>query len=617
MPKAKERVRAMAMARGRPAPPPVEAASSSGSESASESSDDDDAFFFDDEVRRDGSAHESGKEEEEEEDGESSDEGSEDDDGEDESEGEEEEEAEGGRGAGEAGTSSGSDFELGLPKVEGGIFGGGERTGGVESGSAKRRRVLDVDSLPTFERLGIQPWLLEACTTMGIRIPTPVQAACVGPILAGRDVIGVAQTGSGKTVAFVLPILQRLARNPYGVFALVLTPTRELAHQISDQVRALGAPCGVRESVVVGGEDLTSQTLRLERRPHVVVATPGRLRDLIENMSLAGREGVSSARRIFGRTAFLVLDEADRLLEDSFASDLKAIIPILPPSRGRPTTADDGAGGGGPTSSSALLAVTRQTLLFSATLTPDLAELERIALEAPFRYEQFSDALRLPSGLKEFYVFVPAQVRDVYLYHLLAHHALEGPTDQAIVFLAKRDSVDEVTAMLRELEVGTPVALHSGLTQPRRLAAVEAFKAGRARILLATDVASRGLDIPSVELVINFDLPFVPEDYVHRVGRTARAGRAGRAVSVVTQHDIERIHAIEARTGSSLVEFQPKLNEDVVIKDMSRVYAARRKARMAAAEREAVGWAAPKGRSRGRGRGRGRGRDKGKRPTAE
>jgi len=199
-------------------------------------------------------------------------------------------------------------------------------------------------------------------------------------------------------------------------------------------------------------------------------------------------------------------------------------------------------------------------------------------------------------------VFVPAQVRDVYLYHLLANHALAKETDQAIVFLAKRDSVDEVTAMLRELDLGSPVALHSGLAQPRRLAAVEAFKSGRARVLLATDVASRGLDIPSVELVINFDLPFVPEDYVHRVGRTARAGRAGRAVSIVTQHDIERVHAIEARTGSSLVEFQPKLNEDVVIKDMSRVYAARRKARMAAAEREAVGWAPKKSRRKSKAR---------------
>ena len=546
--------------------------SASGSGSDSES-DEDDAFFFDDEVRQERDQEE---EDESDEGEEVEDEGDEGDDGD---ESEDEDEIDDGDGGV---SGSGSDSESGLPRVA--------RVEGVDGAGAdaKRRRVLDVENLPTFERLGIQPWLLEACTAMGIRVPTPVQAACVAPILGGRDVIGVAQTGSGKTVAFVLPILQRLARNPYGVFALILTPTRELAHQIADQVRALGAPCGVRESVVVGGEDLTAQTLRLERRPHVVVATPGRLRDLIENMSLAGREGVSGAKRIFGRTAFLVLDEADRLLEDTFASDLKAIIPVLPAPRTRGGSAgtSEGPGQG--------LGVVRQTLLFSATLTPDLAELEKMALEAPFRYEQFSDALKLPSGLKEYYVFVPAQVRDVYLYHLLANHALAKETDQAIVFLAKRDSVDEVTAMLRELDVGSPVALHSGLAQPRRLAAVEAFKSGRARVLLATDVASRGLDIPSVELVINFDLPFVPEDYVHRVGRTARAGRAGRAVSVVTQHDIERIHAIEARTGSSLVEFQPKLNEDVVIKDMSRVYAARRKARMAAAEREAVGWA-PKG----------------------
>jgi len=368
----------------------------------------------------------------------------------------------------------------------------------------------------------------------------------------GRDAIGVAHTGSGKTAAFALPILQRLSHDPYGIYALVLTPTRELAFQIADQFRAFGAGMSFREAVVVGGLDMQTQAKELARRPHVVVATPGRLRGLLDLDPELGRG--------FGRVAFLVLDEADRLLEPSFEDDLSSILEILPEKR--------------------------QTLLFSATMTRTLVTLQSALLRNAFHFEAY-EGLQTAAGanLKEEYLLVPAKVKEVYLAHLLGNLEARG-VRSAMVFAGTCRGCALLAAMLRELEV--PVAaLHSHISQRERMTALDRFKGGAVPILLATDVASRGLDIPTVDLVINFDLPSLARDYVHRVGRTARAGRRGWSLSFVSQYDIDLVQRIETLIGKKMDQFE--VDEAVALKGITQVYAARRAATLKIADEEGRG----------------------------
>ena len=380
-----------------------------------------------------------------------------------------------------------------------------------------------------------------------MRRPTPVQRACIPAALAGRDCIGIAHTGSGKTAAFALPLLQHLAAEPYGVFALVMTPTRELAVQIGEQFRALSAGFTLRVAVCVGGEDAGRQMAALSRKPHVVIATPGRLRDQVEN-----HEGVREALR---RVAALVFDEADRLLDASFEPELAALLGVLPPRR--------------------------QTLLFSATLTPAVAALQRLTGAAAFRFAAY-EALSLPPSLRQEMLLVPAKVKEVYLAYLLGAERLEAArVRSALVFAGTVRGTQLLGEMLRELGAA-PAVLHSAMAQKARVAALQRFRSGAATLLVATDVASRGLDIPTVDLVLNFDVPSEPSDYVHRCGRTARAGRGGRALTFVTQFDIERVTSIEAHTGQKLEPLE--VPERDVLRGMTAVLAARRVATMQLAQ---------------------------------
>ncbi|EIE19868.1 DEAD-domain-containing protein [Coccomyxa subellipsoidea C-169] len=401
----------------------------------------------------------------------------------------------------------------------------------------------------TFRSLGISEWLDRVCKSLGMVRPTQVQRGCIPAILGGRDVLGTAHTGSGKTAAFALPILQRLAREPYGIFALVLTPTRELAMQLADQFRALGSGMSLTDAVVIGGLDMQSQAKALAQRPHIIVATPGRLRDLLSaHADLA--EG-------FNRVAFLVLDEADRLLEPTFESELRVIASHLP--------------------------AQRQTLLFSATLTRSLATLQASALRDAFLFQADAyEGLETAVNLREDYLFIPAKVRELYLVHVL-ESLEEFSIRSAIVFCSTCRGCHLLSLLLAELGVAS-VALHSHLTQGRRLAALHRFKSGGVPILLATDVASRGLDIPTVDLVVNYELPSLPRDYVHRVGRTARAGRGGWALSLVTQYDVELVQHIESLIGHQLREFT--LDEAQVLKGITRVYSAKRSVAVKALEDE-------------------------------
>ncbi|KAL0699561.1 hypothetical protein Bca4012_055683 [Brassica carinata] len=367
----------------------------------------------------------------------------------------------------------------------------------------------------SFESLGLSEWASETCKELGMRRPTPVQTHCVPKILAGRDVLGLAQTGSGKTAAFALPILSRLAEDPYGVFALVVTPTRELAFQLAEQFKALGSCLNLRCAVIVGGMDMLTQTRSLISRPHVVITTPGRIKVLLENNP--------DVPPVFSRTKFLVLDEADRVLDVGFQDELRTIFNCLPK--------------------------TRQTLLFSATMTSNLQTLLEHSSNKAYFYETY-EGLKTVDTLKQEYIFIDKDAKELYLAHILSEME-DKEIRSAMIFVSTCRTCQRLSLMLEELEVEN-AALHSLNSQSLRLSALSKFKSGKVPILLATDVASRGLDIPTVDLVINYDIPRYPRDYVHRVGRTARAGRGGLAVSIITETDVNLIHEIEAEVGKQM-----------------------------------------------------------------
>ncbi|KAM6921973.1 putative ATP-dependent RNA helicase DDX49 [Xenentodon cancila] len=387
--------------------------------------------------------------------------------------------------------------------------------------------------------LGLSDWLVKQCKQLGINKPSPVQENCVPAILAGRDCMGCAKTGSGKTAAFVLPVLQKLSEDPYGIFCLVLTPTRELAYQIAEQFRVLGKPLGLKDCIVVGGMDMVSQALELSNQPHVVVATPGRLADHIR----------SSNTFSMSKIQFLILDEADRLLEQGctdFTQDLEVILGVLP--------------------------AKRQTLLFSATLTDTLQQLKSIAMNNPFFWESTSET-RTVEELDQRYILTPEKVKDAYLVHLIQTFTDEHDDWSVIIFTKTCKSCQVLTMMLREFNFPS-ISLHSMMKQKQRFANLAKFKASVYKILIATDVAARGLDIPTVQVVINHNTPGLPKIYIHRVGRTARAGRNGVSITLVTQYDIHLVHAIEEQTKTKLQEYP--VEEKEVLKILTQVNVTRR-----------------------------------------
>ncbi|KAJ1969293.1 putative RNA helicase [Dispira parvispora] len=384
-----------------------------------------------------------------------------------------------------------------------------------------------------FHALGLDPWLVESLAAMAITHPTEIQRECIPPTLQGRDIIGGAKTGSGKTAAFALPILQKLSEESFGVFALVLTPTRELAYQIFEQFRVLGKGIRARVSVIVGGMDLMVQARNLATQPHIVIATPGRLVDHIEHSPDAVH---------LGRIRFLVLDEADRLFGPSFVNDLARIFEVVPRKR--------------------------QTLLFTATMTENILALRHQSQDKkqpPFVHMCDSD-ISTVSTLVQKYVFVPSHVRETYLYHILTRE--EWVNSTVIIFVGRCHTCELLTWMLRQLKFRC-TALHSGLSQKQRISSISRFKSNSVPILIATDVASRGLDIPTVKLVVNYDIPRDPTDYIHRVGRTARAGRGGTAISVVSERDISLVHQIEERVNKQLEELPT--DENTVLESLNVV----------------------------------------------
>jgi ATP-dependent RNA helicase DDX47/RRP3 len=392
----------------------------------------------------------------------------------------------------------------------------------------------DIVTKTLFKDLGVCDAIVEACDNLGWSSATRIQEKVLVDALNGRDIVGLAETGSGKTGAFCIPMLQALLENPIrgAVFGVVLAPTRELAFQIHTVVEGLGTTMGATSLCIVGGVPITQQSIALGRNPHILVATPGRLLDHLTNTKGFNLRNLQ----------YLVLDEADRMLSLDFEQELNELLQVIPENR--------------------------KTLLFSATMTSKVQKLQRACLKDPVKVE-VSTKFQTPKKLLQSYLFIPAKYKDCYLTYLVNEHAGQS----MLIFGATCNNVQRLALMLRNL--GFPaICLHGQMTQPKRLGALHKFTSGSRSILICTDVAARGLDIPNVDLVVNFDLPGHGKDYIHRVGRTARAGKSGKAIAMVTQYDVEVYQRLEGLLGKKLDEH--KLDEETVLVLLERVNEAQR-----------------------------------------
>ena len=363
-----------------------------------------------------------------------------------------------------------------------------------------------------FQDLALIDPIRRALTEEGYAAPTPIQAQAVPHLLAGRDLLGIAQTGTGKTAAFALPILQRLVAGHSPALArktarcLVLTPTRELALQIRDSFRAYGRHLGLRATVIFGGVGQEPQVAAMTRGVDILVATPGRLLDLI---------GQGHIR--LDRVETFVLDEADRMLDMGFIRDVRKIVAMLP-SR-------------------------RQTLLFSATMPPDIARLAAAILDAPVRVE-VTPAASTVERTDQLVMFVERADKRALLCAILRDPALS----RVLVFTRTKHTANRLAEQLVRAGFGAE-AIHGNKSQSARQRALEDFRAGAVRVLVATDIAARGIDIDAISHVVNYELPNVPETYVHRIGRTARAGATGSAISLCDTEERAYLKDIERLIG--------------------------------------------------------------------
>jgi len=363
--------------------------------------------------------------------------------------------------------------------------------------------------MPTFAELGLAPDILAALKDVGYEEPSPIQEQAIPPLLQGSDVIGQAQTGSGKTAAFGLPMLQYVDPTEHEVQGLVLTPTRELCIQVTQALRAYGSRKGIDVVAVFGGAPIRTQQAQLRGGGHVVVGTVGRVKDLISRHSL-----------MLHSTRFVVLDEADEMLDLGFLEDVERILALTPSSR--------------------------QTALFSATMPPEIRRLADQYLYNPITIKVKTATLTVDT-VEQFALEVPAREKADALVRVLE---AERP-DQALVFVRTKIRCDQLFRTLRDRGWNVK-AIHGDMTQGARDGVMISFKEGRLPLLIATDVASRGLDITGISHVVNFDVPISPDVYVHRIGRTGRVGRSGRAITFYEPRQLREVAAIEKHAGVKL-----------------------------------------------------------------
>lgn len=351
----------------------------------------------------------------------------------------------------------------------------------------------------SFQGLGIAPKLLDVLTKNKLVSPTPIQLQSIPLALEGKDVMGIAQTGTGKTLAFGIPMLQSLSRD--GGRGLILLPTRELAIQVEESLQRVGRSFGLKTAVLIGGEAMDRQLRKLRANPHVIIATPGRLNDHLERRTVR-----------LDTTTILVLDEADRMLDMGFLPQLKNIFAQLPEKR--------------------------QTMLFSATMPSNIVGLATKYMQMPVRVE-VAPAGTSAADVQQEIFFVNRLDKPTVLAGLVADFR-----GSILVFTRTKHEAKKVAKNLKVLG-HTSAEIHSNRSLGQRREALEGFKLGRYRVLVATDIAARGIDVKGIELVINYDLPENAEDYVHRIGRTGRAGAVGQAISLAMPHQQADIKSIE------------------------------------------------------------------------
>lgn len=366
-----------------------------------------------------------------------------------------------------------------------------------------------------FSSLGLHPLVLKSVQEAGYTEPTPIQSAAIPEVIAGHDLIGIAQTGTGKTAAFTLPMLTKLSASIHdgqlrGTKALVLAPTRELALQIDENVRAYGRNLPLRVATIYGGVGERPQIEALRSGTNLIIACPGRLLDLM------GR-GFAN----FSGLQYLVLDEADRMLDMGFIPSIRQIVRLLPRHR--------------------------QTLLFSASLSRDIEKLTHEFLRSP-KMVQIGRRADPAQTVTQLVYEVPNHLKSELLLHLLRDSSM----NMVLVFSRMKHSADRIARNLEQRGVKT-ATLHSNRSQAQRLRALKDFKSGAVRVLVATDIAARGIDVDGISHVVNYDFPMHPEDYVHRIGRTGRANAIGDAISFVTPEDHSDLRALERFIGRGIV----------------------------------------------------------------
>ncbi len=354
----------------------------------------------------------------------------------------------------------------------------------------------------TFNELGVSPLLTNIVESHGIKTPSTIQEKAIPTVLLGKDVIGIAQTGTGKTLAFGLPMIQLLAKNA-GKTGLIVLPTRELAMQVDENLRRVGGSLGLRTAMIVGGASMGGQIAMIRQKPHIVVATPGRLNDHLKQRTID-----------LSTVAILVLDEADRMLDMGFEPQIRSILAAVPKSH--------------------------QTLLFSATMPPEIRNMASTYMKDPTTVQIAEAGTTIDRITQELYM-ISKDEKIQLLDKLLSDH--QG---SVLVFSRTKHGAKKLSYKIKDMG-HTSADIHSNRTLAQRKAALDGFKSGRYRVLVATDIAARGIDVTDLALVVNFDLPDNPEDYVHRIGRTGRAGKSGKAVSFAEHgqrydvKDIERL----------------------------------------------------------------------------